>query len=87
MSPSDLGRQRNDTHSQVEAPAGGTVNLTSPGQDEASWSEDQAAVTSAHTVRPCTQHPMMNRPPQVSPHTKQVLNDAVNVQEPLRVVG
>ena len=28
----------------------GTVNLTSPGQDEASWSEDYAAVTSAHTV-------------------------------------
>ena len=28
----------------------GTVNLTSPGQDEASWSEDQAAVTWAHTV-------------------------------------
>ena len=28
----------------------GTVNLTSSDQDEASWSEDQAAVTSAHTV-------------------------------------
>ena len=27
-----------------------TVKLTSPGQDEASWPEDQAAVTAAHTV-------------------------------------
>ena len=31
-------------------PQQGTVNLTSLGQDEASRSEDQAAVTSAHTV-------------------------------------
>ena len=30
--------------------AGGTVKLTSPGQDEASWPEDQAAVIAAHTV-------------------------------------
>ena len=27
-----------------------TVKLTRRGQDEASWSEDQAAVTWAHTV-------------------------------------
>ena len=27
-----------------------TVKLTSPGQDEASWPEDQAPVTAAHTV-------------------------------------
>ena len=30
--------------------AHGTVNLTSPGQNEASLSQDQAAVTWAHTV-------------------------------------
>ena len=35
---------------RVARPACGTVNLTSPGQNEASWSDDQAAVTSAHTV-------------------------------------
>ena len=30
---------------------------------------------------------MMHRPEQVPTHAKQILNDAVNVQEPLRVVG
>jgi hypothetical protein len=30
---------------------------------------------------------MMSRPQQVSAHPKQVLNDTVDVQEPLRVVG
>ena len=30
---------------------------------------------------------MMNRPQPVSPHSKQILNDAVNMQEPLRVIG
>ena len=29
----------------------------------------------------------MSRPPQMPTHAKQILNDAVNVQEPLRVVG
>ena len=28
---------------------------------------------------------MMNRPAQVPPHSKQILNDTVNVQEPLGV--
>ena len=30
---------------------------------------------------------MMNRPQPVSTHAKQILNDAVNIQEPLCVVG
>ena len=33
-----------------------TVKLTSPGQDEASRSEDQAAVTAAHTVNDCARN-------------------------------
>ena len=65
-----------------------TVKLTSPDQDEVSWSEDPGCrYLSPHGERSCSHHPMMNRPQQVSPHTKQVLNDAVNVQEALRVVG
>ena len=30
---------------------------------------------------------MMNRSQVMSPHSKQILNDAVETQEPLRVVG
>ena len=30
---------------------------------------------------------MMNRPQPMSTHAKQVLNDAVHMQEPLRVVA
>ena len=30
---------------------------------------------------------MMNRPQSVSPHSKQILHDAVDMQEPLRVVS
>ena len=34
----------------------------------------------------CPQHSMMNRPQPVPTHAKQILNDAVHVQETLRVL-
>ena len=40
-----------------------------------------------HCERSCPQHSMMNRSQPVPTHAKQIVNDAVNVQETLRVGG
>ena len=64
----------------------GTVKLTSLDQDEANLIRGSGrGHLGPHGEGSCSQHPMMNRPEQVPPHSKQILNDTVNVQEPLGV--
>ena len=65
-----------------------TVKLTSPGQDEAELIRGSGCGhRSPHGERSRSQHPMMNRPEPVPTQAKQILNDAVDVQESLRVGG
>ena len=65
-----------------------TVNLMSTGDDEGEWSRGSGCGHGVpHGERSGSEQSMMNRPQSVSPHSKQILHDAVDMQEPLRVVS
>ena len=65
-----------------------TVKLTSAGKDEASRGRGSGCGHRIpHGEGSCSQHSMVNRPQPVSSEAKQILNDAVHMQETLSVVG
>ena len=65
-----------------------TVNLTSAGNDEGGWSRGSGCGHGVpHGERSGSEQSMMNGPQPVSPDSKQILHDAVDMQETLSVVG
>ena len=66
----------------------GSVNLTSAGADEGEWSRrSRCGHRIPNSERPGSKQSMMNRPQSVSPDSKQILHDSVDMQETLSVGG
>ena len=64
-----------------------TVNLTSAGDDEREWSRgSRCGHRVPHREGSGSEQPMMNRPQPVAPDAKQILDDAVDMQETLGVM-
>jgi hypothetical protein len=67
---------------------GGSVNLTSAGDDAGEWGRGSGCGHRfPHTERAGSKHAMMHRPHPVSLDSTQMLHDAVDRHETLRVGG
>jgi hypothetical protein len=66
----------------------GSVNLTSAGEAEGNRGRDSGCGHRVpHTESSSSKQSMMNRPQPLSPDSKQILHDSVNMQETLTWSG